>query len=351
MILLPLATSPPLDDFLAGAGSETATGELLERIGLIGSLTGITLATGLIVFLVAVHCGSKSEVQLLLKVAAGAGVLTVAGAAIQIAGAASVLDTSWFDAISSPAGSAAMIRLLAGVLIALGLYADVVPSESPEPGPPEAFTVDRPVGILTEPLPEPPSAADPAPDEDRSVRWVASAASAFGLGGIVAGVLSFGFDGHTVTEGPRAVHMLVNFVHVMAGSVWLGGLVALAVLSYLRRRSGGSVAALAVRFSGVATVALVAVALAGVLMSLMITDGFGDYTGTDWGRLLILKTAIVGVVAAIGGYNHFVVVPRLERDPDDPTLLARARLTVSTEALLLLIVAVTTVFLTTSSTN
>ncbi len=314
-----LSSSTPLDDFLAGAGSETDTGELLQRVGLIGSLVGITLATGLVVFLAAVHRGTLAEVRVIVRIAAAAGVLTVAGAATRIAGAASVLDTSWFDAMSSATGSASMMRLLAGVLIALGLYADIVP-----------------VGDQ---------------HDDAMVRWVPSAASAFGLGGVVTGVLSFEFDGHTVTEGPRAVHSLVNLVHVSAGSIWFGGVVGLAILTVLRRRGGVSVATLVVRFSSVATVAVLATAAAGALMSLMITDGFGDYTGTDWGRVLIVKTAIVAIVAAIGGYNHLVVVPALERDPDDESMLHRAKRTVSAEALLLLVVAVVTVFLATSSTN
>ena len=55
--------------------------------------------------------------RLIVRVAIGAGVLTVAGAATRIAGAAAVLDTSWYDGMSSASGSAAMMRLLAGVLI------------------------------------------------------------------------------------------------------------------------------------------------------------------------------------------------------------------------------------------
>ena len=95
----------------------------------------------------------------------------------------------------------------------------------------------------------------------------------------------------------------------------------------------------------------IAVTAAGVLMSLMITDGFVDYTSTEWGRVLIVKTAAVGAVVALGAYNHFVVVPKLERDPDSSSVLRRARSTVTVEAMMLLGVAVITVFLTVASTN
>ena len=359
MIVGWISSSIPLDDFLAGAGSQSDTGELLQRIGLIGSLTGITLATGLILFLATVHRGCRAEVRLIVRVAIGAGVLTVAGAATRIAGAAAVLDTSWYDGMSSASGSAAMMRLLAGVLIALGLSAHAVPVGSGADAPPAELTGNEPTRepFDTEPADTHHRAAAAAGEaatdqaDEQPVRWVPSAASAFGLGGLVMAVLSFGFDGHTVTEGPRAVHALVDVVHVTAGSVWFGGLVGVAIVARLRRRTGGSFAALMIRFSSVATVAVVAAALAGVLMSLMITDGFGDYTGTDWGRILIVKTVLVAVVAGIGGYNHVVVVPGLEFDPDDSSLSARARRTVTVEAALLLLVAAVTVFLTTSSPN
>jgi copper transport protein len=138
---------------------------------------------------------------------------------------------------------------------------------------------------------------------------------------------------------------------VAAGSVWFGGIVGLMIVGLLRRRTEHSAAPLTVRFSSVATLALIAVTVAGVLMSLMITDGFGDYTGTDWGRALIIKTIAVGIAVLLGAYNHFVVVPALELDPDATAMQRRAQMTVSIEAIVLLFVAVATVFLTVASTN
>jgi hypothetical protein len=44
----------------------------MQRIGLIGSLIGITSVLGLIVFLGPVHAGRRSEIRLLLRVAGAA---------------------------------------------------------------------------------------------------------------------------------------------------------------------------------------------------------------------------------------------------------------------------------------
>lgn len=334
--------STPLDDFLDDAGSSTETGEMLQRVGLLGSLNGILLATGVLVFLAIVYRGRLGEIRIMLRIAGAAGLAALLGAAVEIAGVASISDASWSDALTSSPGSAPMMRLLAGVLIVLGLFEHTVPADGTR------VDLDVVVDVGSVESNESEGDDDGGPGE---VRWVPSSASAFGMGGVIVGVLSFAFDGHTVTEGPRAVHALVDVVHVTAASTWFGGIVALVVLAMIRGRSGTPLASLVVRFSSVATVALVAVALAGSGMSLMIVDGLGDYTGTDWGRVLLLKLGATGVAVAIGAYNHFAVVPAIAADPDGAAIARRARTAITIEALVLLFVAVATVFLVEASTT
>lgn len=322
--------STPLDDFLNDTTSSTGTGELLQRVGLFGSLSGVVLAAGLIVFLAAAHRGRHSEVTVILRVIAAAGALMLVGAAVEVAGVASIGDLTWADALTDSTGSAPMMRLLGGLMIVLGLFDHTVP-----------------VG------PRPEAPADGELDGEERVRWVPASASAFGLVGAAVGVVSFWFDGHTVSRGPRAVHAIVNLAHVSAGSIWVGGIVGLVVVGLMRRATTESTAPAIVRFSAIASVALIIVTLAGALMTLFVIDGFGDLTGTDWGRLLLVKTAAVGVAAAIGGYNHFVVVPALERlvVDDHAGMVARARTTVTVEAATLMFVLAFTVLLTMASTN
>jgi len=106
-----------------------------------------------------------------------------------------------------------------------------------------------------------------------------------------------------------------------------------------------------VRFSSVATLAIVSVAAAGFGMSFLIIDSIADYVTTDWGRLLLLKIALVAIVVGLGSYNHFVVVPALEVDPTDTPMLSQAKKTISAEAGILLVVTLLTVFLTEASIN
>ncbi|MFP5487680.1 MAG: CopD family protein, partial [Acidimicrobiia bacterium] len=218
-----------------------------------------------------------SEVRALLGVVTAAGGLMLVGGAIELAGTAAVLDVGWLDALTDGSAPGAMMRLLGGALVLLGLGDEM-------------------------------TAADPDAAGDDAWRWSAGATSAFGIVGAAIGVASFAFDGHTTTEGPRVLHAVVNAVHVSAAAVWFGGLVAIVVVVVGRT---GAVGPLLVGFSRLATVSLVAVALAGATMAALILDDPSGITGTDWGRRLLVKVGAVVVAASLGAYHHLAVVPRL----------------------------------------
>lgn len=318
----PFPTSTPLEDFLAGSSSDTSTGELIQQVGLFGSLGGLTLALGLVVLLGAVHRGPAREVSVLLRVIAVASGIALVGAAVEVAGLATIDDVSWWDALRSSAGSAPMLRLLAAALIVGGLFEHTAP------------VVDD---------------GEPDGADAGLVRWVPAGASATAYAGLALAVASFWFDGHTTSRGVQGLHAAVNAVHVVSGSIWFGGVVGLAIVAVLRRAGGPSMAPLVVRFSSVATMAVVLVSLAGVAMAATILDTPGDVTGTVWGRVLIAKVVAVALVGVLGGYNRFVVVPALDRGDRVERHLAHAKVTIVVEAVLLLVVVVFTVVLTTSS--
>jgi copper transport protein len=102
---------------------------------------------------------------------------------------------------------------------------------------------------------------------------------------------------------------------------------------------------LLLRFSPIATVALAAVAAAGMLMAVFVLDSFGELTGTSWGQILLLKTAAVGLAAMGGAYNHFRLIPSLEAAPGDEEVLAEVRSTITAEAIMLAFVVVVTAWL------
>jgi putative copper export protein len=80
-------------------------------------------------------------------------------------------------------------------------------------------------------------------------------------------------------------------------------------------------------------------------------DDRGDLTGTSWGRTPLVKLAAVAATVAVGTYNHFVVVPKLERAPGDPANVQRVRTTLAIETFVLVYVVIATAFLVGASTN
>jgi copper transport protein len=170
--------------------------------------------------------------------------------------------------------------------------------------------------------------------------------------GAVVVAVSFAFDGHTLSEGPRLLHALASVAHVVAASVWAGGLVAFAVVLWKRYRDAVPADALrmTLRFSVIAMVSLAVAGAAGVAMALFIDSDVAGYLSTDWGRVLVVKLVLVAVAGAIGAYNHFRVLPALEADPTDADLIARTRGTVTAEAALLIGAAVVSGLLVAAST-
>ena len=109
-------------------------------------------------------------------------------------------------------------------------------------------------------------------------------------------------------------------------------------------------AAMVVRFSSMASVSLAAVIVAGLVMAWMVLDSPGDLFGTEWGRVLMAKTAVVAVAAGMGAYNHFRLRPALEQRPDDPELARELRVSLSIESALLVTVVALSAVLVASAT-
>ena len=77
--------------------------------------------------------------------------------------------------------------------------------------------------------------------QSAEARWRPSGLDNIGLTGAALIIISFAFDGHTVSRGPRVLHALTSVVHVAGAAAWAGGLVALAVVLWRRHHDGVSV--------------------------------------------------------------------------------------------------------------
>jgi copper transport protein len=136
------------------------------------------------------------------------------------------------------------------------------------------------------------------------LRWPALVVS-------LALVSGLSLSGHQATEpNSSALSELADWLHLVAASVWVGGVAAVAFFVWplaptLRRQAFLGFARLAV--------ALVAVmVLAGAYLALVRLPELSDLWETQYGRFLLLKSAMVAVALAWGAVHHFVVRPRLE---------------------------------------
>jgi copper transport protein len=117
--------------------------------------------------------------------------------------------------------------------------------------------------------------------------------------------------GHTRAYEPSALLVVTDALHLTAGAVWLGGLVGLALT--LRALAGRpkDAALLITRFSTVAAGLLAAVALTGTLLGWRIVGSWSRLLEETYGRLLLVKVALVLVVVALAAYNRFRLVPQV----------------------------------------
>lgn len=118
-------------------------------------------------------------------------------------------------------------------------------------------------------------------------------------------------ESHAAASGAVIFNIAVQWVHVAASGTWLGGLVAL--LLGLRGQPSPETRRIATRFANSATVGISLVAATGVVRALSEIGPLQNLAFTDFGRLLVAKSALLGVLAGLGTINHFRSVPGSER--------------------------------------
>ena len=153
----------------------------------------------------------------------------------------------------------------------------------------------------------------------------------------VAFAAGLSLSGHQATE-PNATWatQLADWAHVIAASLWVGGLIVLATCVWrlapeLRARAF-------LRFSRLAVFLVAVVVLAGTYLSVVRLPDPHDLWQTGYGQTLLVKIGIVLVALAWGGFHHTFVRPRLERG-DTPRGVGRSLLGESTVAVAVLLAA------------
>ncbi|WP_438290347.1 copper resistance D family protein [Streptomyces sp. HUAS TT7] len=113
----------------------------------------------------------------------------------------------------------------------------------------------------------------------------------------------------------KVIDLVCDQVHIVSGTVWIGGLAVLAALATARGRLSESAGALWAdfwrRFSLVALICVGAVLTSGLWMSWKHVGGIGQLWSTSYGLFLLIKIALVLGMVTAGGVNQFWLMPRI----------------------------------------
>ena len=137
-----------------------------------------------------------------------------------------------------------------------------------------------------------------------AIRW-------WGLAALAGGgvLLTFSLLSHAVTMYPPT-GVLLDWLHLMAMSAWVGGLLPLLLL--LRQREGIPLRVLVPRFSIVALPSVGIMALTGSTSALFHVMMPAALVSTSYGWLLIFKVTLFGLLFLMGAVNLLVLSPRLQ---------------------------------------
>ena len=101
---------------------------------------------------------------------------------------------------------------------------------------------------------------------------------------------TYAFAGHAAVDSPAALTIALLALHVAAVGVWCGGLILLIFVKDIRTTS------IVEWFSQRAAALIALVVATGVVQALLLMSGIGNLTKTSYGKALIAKVCVVGVM-------------------------------------------------------
>ncbi|OCB22055.1 cytochrome c oxidase assembly protein [Mycobacterium intracellulare] len=140
------------------------------------------------------------------------------------------------------------------------------------------------------------------------------------LAASVLTLIPLGLTGHSSAGGSHDLATNGLLIHLVAASLWAGGLLALLAHAL---RGGAHTGLAARRFSSIALWCWVAMALSGLVNALVRVQP-GDLLSTGYGRLVVAKFVALCLLGGVGWRQRRVSVAALQADPSPPR--ARAAL-------------------------
>jgi copper transport protein len=145
----------------------------------------------------------------------------------------------------------------------------------------------------------------------RSIAAILAAVGALGAAGAV--LLLPGAAGHAAQTAPRGLSVLLDWLHLVTGSIWIGGLIGLLVLWWAlsaRRRVAG-LAVCVPRFSNVAFVSVLVLLGSGIGATVLHLPILAALWQTSYGKVILIKVGLLALASVLAAGNLLRSKPRL----------------------------------------
>ena len=161
---------------------------------------------------------------------------------------------------------------------------------------------------------------------------------------VLAGGTTMGSHAHVAPQQPALVSAF-DFLHILAASAWLGSLfwmafTALPILQASPDNRAERAAALVHVFSPVALANATIVGITGFIGAKYKFNAWSPLWTTSYGQVLLVKLALLALVAALGYHNWRRVRPALGTDEATARLERSAAMELAVGALVIIITAV-----------
>jgi copper transport protein len=119
--------------------------------------------------------------------------------------------------------------------------------------------------------------------------------------------------GHALDAGRSWIEVPIDFLHVLAAAVWIGGLFALGLVVPRSGAPAEVFAAAARRFSRLALASVIVLGATGVGRSLAELSAVSQLSSTGYGRAILVKTGLFAVLLGLGSLSRSRVRAGVER--------------------------------------
>ena len=135
-----------------------------------------------------------------------------------------------------------------------------------------------------------------------------------------------GAAGHAAQTSPRGLSLFFDWAHLLAGSIWVGGLVGLLVLwrSTAELLRVAALSFVVPRFSRVAFTSVMLLIGSGIGSAVQHLPTLASLWQTSYGKALVVKIVLLLAAMLLAAANLSRTKPRLEAAATHPTLAAGA---------------------------